>query len=64
VIVNGTDQDIRRVQPILHTKGIQQFEIYDSTAVNPTLKNIEPERAEVINRDPKVKIVDNRERKF
>ncbi len=69
VIVKGTDDDLRQVQSILNRQGIQEFGIYDPTTVNhntSTSGRIETdsEHAQVISRDPKVKVVDHRDRKF
>ncbi|MEB3279635.1 MAG: general stress protein [Lyngbya sp.] len=69
VIVRGTDNDLRQVQSILNRQGIQEFGIYDPTAVNPDSYSTEriesdAEHARVVSRDPKVKIVDHRDRTY
>ncbi|WP_413168184.1 general stress protein [Capilliphycus salinus ALCB114379] len=69
VIVRGTDNDLRQVQSILNRQGIQEFGIYDPTAVNYSSSNnytaqrleTDAEHARVVSRDPKVKIVDHRD---
>ncbi len=63
VMVSGTDQEIRQAQSILNTqKGIRDFDIYDSSEINRPLKNIAPQPTAVVNRDPKLTIVDHRDR--
>lgn len=70
VIVKGTDNDLRQVQSILNRQGIQEFGIYDPTAVNYTSSTTEriietdTEHARVVGGDPEVKVVDHRDRKF
>lgn len=70
VIVRGTENDLREVQSILGRQGVQDFDIYDSTAVShPTTSTserieVETEHAKVVSRDPKVKVVDRRDDAF
>ncbi|HBL12838.1 MAG TPA: histidine kinase [Cyanobacteria bacterium UBA11162] len=74
LMINGTDDEIRHAQTILNRRGIQDFEIYDSSDVNARGRNhsvIEHETtprvnavhsdANVISSEPEVIIIDRRE---
>ncbi len=61
VMVDGTDDEIRHAEPILHRYGIQDYGIYDPSQVTATRQVIEPEHSPVVSHEPDVIIIDHRE---
>lgn len=61
VMVDGTDDEIRHAEPVLHRYGIQDYGIYDPSQVTATRQVIEPEHSQVISHEPEVIIIDHRD---
>ena len=59
VIVDGTDNEIRRAEAILSNRGIQEWGIYDAPSVDTVRTN---SSASVVDTEPEVIVVDRRER--
>ncbi len=59
VIVDGTDNEIRRAEAILSNRGIQEWGIYDAPDVTRDHTN---SSASVVDTEPEVIVVDHRER--
>ncbi|WP_414587533.1 general stress protein [Scytonema sp. PCC 10023] len=67
VIVDGTDDEIRRAETVLTNQGIQEFGIYNAPGVAgtrtdesaPVLNN--PSSDRIVNNEPQVTIVDRRD---
>lgn len=58
VIVNGTDEEIRQASAILNRRGIQQFDVYDSSQIaTPSATS-----SVTSDRDPNVIIVDHQDK--
>lgn len=73
VIVEGTEEEIRRAESILRNRGIEEFGIYNAPVaddtrtgyVNPATSAVDTTRTDnrpnVVDNDPKVTIVDRRD---
>lgn len=73
VMVEGTEDEIRRAEAILRRRGIQEFGIFDApdfersrtSQVTPDRSEvISPDRSTVVSSDPEVIIVDRHEQTF